>query len=98
MKISADTIKMIEAACELEQRADLIEKQGRQLEQLLRAQRAGNKRLWFFDRSTRNIDALAAMRAEMVEGLRNQSLFLRECAKRYKNAQSLAALRADYIK
>lgn len=96
--ITADTQKMTQAAREIGRRADTIEAEGLQLEQLLRKQREGKKVLFFFKQSTADIEALARQRAAVVEGLRNQSLYLLECAKRYKNVQSLAAVRAERIK
>lgn len=96
--IAADTQKMTEAALEIDKRADLIESDGLKLEQLLRSQRSQKKILFFFERSTKDIEDLARHRAQVVQGLRNQSLYLRECAKRYKNVQSLAAARADRVK
>lgn len=95
--ITANTQKMIEAALEIDRQADVVEREGLRLEQALRAQRAQRKLLLFFAAPTADIDEFARQRAAVTEGLRNQSLYLRECAKRYKTVQSLATARKDQI-
>jgi hypothetical protein len=55
---------------------------------------ARNRFLIFFKKPLRDIERLAKKRREITGGLVAQSLYLRECAKQYRGAQSRAVVRA----
>lgn len=95
--ISANTAAIIKSAETLSRQADIIEAKGRELEQMLRGRRDKERVLLFFKRPKGDIDRMANAREEIVKNLRTQSLFLKECAKRYRGVQSRAIIRADRI-
>lgn len=96
--ISANTQALLAAAKELETQAASIEQSGRQLEVQLRAQREKQRFLLFFRRPVGDIESLKKQRIRVVEQLRTQGLFLRECAKRLKSIQSRAITRTDKLR
>ena len=87
--ISVNTEALFETAKMLSEQADNIDKFGSAFECAAREERAQKKILVIFKRSESDINKLAAQRKAIVNKLRAKSLFLRECAKRFKNAQSV---------
>lgn len=95
--ISANTKELLQAAQQLAAQADVIEQAGVQIELQLRAQRERRRILFFFGRAARDIDSLEKQRILLVGKLRKQSLYLRECAKRYKAVQSWTIAKFDRL-
>lgn len=95
--IAVNTQQLMDMAARLAEAADTLDAEGQALEDQLRALREEQRVLWVFHRSTQDIEILARQRAETVAGMRAQGLYLRECAKRYRAAQSRAFARDEKL-
>ena len=91
--ISANTEVLLEAAEVLSLQADNIDRWSLEIETFARAKRAKKRVLIIFRRSEADIKRLERQRKSVVNQLRVQSLFLCECAKRLKSAQSVTLSR-----
>jgi hypothetical protein len=97
MVISVDTQQLTQAADELMRQADIVAQRAEQLTALLRKRRESQRMLWIFKKSNRDIDAFARQSADIAAELRRQSLYFKECAKRYRSIQSVAVVRAEKL-
>jgi len=92
-----DTGDILECAAELEAAADRLDRAADELERRLLAQRRQARRLIFFKKPEGDLEDLAARRRELSGSLRTQSLFLKECVRRYRGAQSRSVMRAGTV-
>lgn len=92
--ISANTEAMLRSAATLARQAEIIDQTGAEFEQLLRSRRDFSGVL---NRITGKVRRMETKRKYVTKALRTQSLFLRECARRFRGVQSSVISRAEKL-
>jgi len=90
-----DFNKMLECANQILAAAECMEQAGIELERRLVEARQQQNRWPFFQKPLDDLDKLAKQRQQLVRHMRNQGLYIKECVRRYRAAQSRAVIRAS---
>ncbi len=90
--IKVNTAALLDAATEISAQADIIQKNIDLIVAHARNKREKQRTLLIFKKTEKDIDDLERDTQLVVEELRNQSLYLKECAKRFRAVQGVAQI------
>ena len=92
-----DFAQILECADQLWAAADSMEKAGMELEKRIYASRTRQRWRIFSRKPEDHLSELVRGRQDIVRHFRNQSLYLKECVRRYRGAQVRANIRSQRV-